>query len=78
MQPGHGKNYFELFELPVQFEIDVADLNARYRKLQQQFHPDRYASGSDQEQRMAMELLMDPEVDLVVASRYCQNGGYVY
>jgi molecular chaperone HscB len=77
MQPGHGKNYFELFELPVQFDIDVADLNARYRKLQQQFHPDRYASGSDQEQRMAMELTASINEGLRILKDPVNRGRYM-
>jgi len=77
MQPGHGKNYFELFELPVQFEVNVADLNARYRKLQQQFHPDRYASGSDQEQRMAMELTASINEGLRILKDPVNRGRYL-
>ena len=77
MQPGHGKNYFELFELPVQFDINVADLNARYRKLQQQFHPDRYASGSDQEQRMAMELTASINEGLRILKDPVNRGRYL-
>ena len=77
MQPGHGKNYFELFELPVQFEINVADLNARYRKLQQKFHPDRYASGSDQEQRMAIELTASINEGLRILKDPVNRGRYL-
>jgi molecular chaperone HscB len=51
-----GKNYFELFGLPVTFEIDTADLAARYRDLQRRFHPDRYASAPDQERRLSMQM----------------------
>lgn len=34
-------NYYELFHLPVQLDIDQADLKAQFLKLQQQYHPDR-------------------------------------
>ena len=51
-----GKNYFELFGLPVVFDIDGADLAARYHDLQRRFHPDRYASAPDQERRLSLQM----------------------
>ncbi len=56
MQADLGKNYFELFGLPVSFEVDVADLATRYRELQRRFHPDRYASASEPERRLSLQL----------------------
>ena len=56
MQVGLEKNYFELFGLPLRFDIDSADLSARYRDLQRHVHPDRYASGSDQQRRLALQM----------------------
>lgn len=50
------KNYFELFDLPMQFDIDLADLANRYRALQRQFHPDRYANHSETEKRFASQM----------------------
>jgi len=49
------QNYFELFQLPIQFEIDAADLGSRFRQLQRQLHPDRFMSKSQHEQRMAIQ-----------------------
>jgi molecular chaperone HscB len=51
-----GKNYFELFDLPISFDIDNRDLAARYRQLQRRVHPDRFADGSDQERRLSMQM----------------------
>jgi molecular chaperone HscB len=51
-----GKNYFELFDLPVTFDIDTDDLSVRYRELQRRVHPDKFASGSDQERRVSMQM----------------------
>lgn len=56
MPPAADKNYFDLFGLPVGFDIDVADLAARYRKLAREAHPDRFVSGSDAERRLAMQV----------------------
>lgn len=51
-----GKNHFELFGLPVTFDIDTDDLSVRYRELQRRVHPDKFASGSDQERRVSMQM----------------------
>ncbi len=50
------KTHFELFELPAAFDLDQAQLAARYRELQRAVHPDRYASASDQERRLSVQL----------------------
>lgn len=48
-------NHFELFDLPAAFDIDAADLQQRYRKLQQQLHPDRFARGSERDKLLAVQ-----------------------
>lgn len=49
------QNYFQLFDLSESFDIDLGVLAERYRQLQRALHPDRFASGSDQEQRLSMQ-----------------------
>jgi molecular chaperone HscB len=56
MQADLGKNYFELFDLPTAFDLDPVDLAARYRELQRRFHPDRFASASEPERRLSLQL----------------------
>lgn len=34
-------NHFELFNLPVALDIDLATLKSEFLKLQQQYHPDK-------------------------------------
>ena len=48
-------NPFEIFDLPVDFQLDLQALNARYLELQKTLHPDNFASNSAAEQRIAMQ-----------------------
>jgi molecular chaperone HscB len=49
------RNHFELFGLPVSFDVDGETLALRYRDLQRALHPDRFASASDQERRLSVQ-----------------------
>ena len=46
---------FELFGLPEQFEQDLALVDARWKDLQREAHPDRYAAQGAAAQRVAMQ-----------------------
>ena len=50
-----GPDYFRLFNLPQSYCLDTVELQARYRSLQQQLHPDRFVSGTPREQRLALQ-----------------------
>lgn len=50
-----ARNHFELLGLPAQYAVDPAQLEQRYRELQSQVHPDRFASGTEAERRVAMQ-----------------------
>ncbi len=48
-------NFFELFDLPVSYDVDLTQLQQHYMKLQKQLHPDRFVNGSDLEKRLSMQ-----------------------
>ncbi|MCL2916801.1 co-chaperone HscB [Shewanella litorisediminis] len=47
-------NYFELFNLPVAFDINASELADTYRELQRTVHPDKFAAASEQEKLLAV------------------------
>ena len=49
------KNHFELFQMPVMFEIDTQQLDAAYREVQGRVHPDKFVTATDAEKRVAMQ-----------------------
>ncbi|WP_137939040.1 Fe-S protein assembly co-chaperone HscB [Chitinivorax sp. B] len=49
------QNHFELFGLPVRFELDLSALEQAYRRVQSEVHPDRYAHLSDAEKRRSLQ-----------------------
>lgn len=55
MEFNFSQNYFELFGLEVSFLLDENNLNTQYQQLQSRLHPDRFASSTDQDKRMAMQ-----------------------
>lgn len=49
------QNHFELFQLPEEFAIDMSTLNLAYHEMQGRVHPDKFATASDAEKRVAMQ-----------------------
>jgi molecular chaperone HscB len=50
-----SQDYFALFGLPASYSFDPAELDAAYRRLQTEVHPDRFASAGDDERRLALQ-----------------------
>ncbi|MEO8013763.1 MAG: Fe-S protein assembly co-chaperone HscB [Polaromonas sp.] len=48
-------NDFELFSVPMQFAQDRAQLDARWKELQREAHPDKFAAQGAAAQRLAMQ-----------------------
>jgi len=51
-----NQNYFELFAIPESFEVSLDLLTDRYRSLQSQWHPDRFASFDEQKKLQAVQM----------------------
>lgn len=49
------QNYYSLFDLPQQFDIDVKALESNYRKIQSASHPDRFVNASAAEKLASMQ-----------------------
>ncbi len=49
------QNYFELFSLKLNFNIDLSELELAYRQKVAEFHPDKFASGTDKEKSLALQ-----------------------
>ena len=48
-------DYFTLFGLPARYQLDTQALSLRFQDLQRQYHPDKFASGSQAEQHAAVQ-----------------------
>ena len=48
-------DHFDLFGMNRGFRLDLSELDSRYRDIQAQVHPDRFANAGDAERRMSMQ-----------------------
>lgn len=55
MSPDFSVDHFALFGLPPVFGLEVTQLDAAYRDIQREVHPDRFANASDAEKRLAAQ-----------------------
>jgi len=77
-----GDDHFSLFGLPARFDLDAQALEPAWRAVAAQVHPDRYATASPAERRVAMQwaaraneayrVLRDP---LLRARYLCEQAG---
>lgn len=48
-------DHFTLFDLPIAFRLDAAELDRRYLEMQSRVHPDRFASAGEAERRLSLQ-----------------------
>lgn len=51
-----NKNYFQLFNLSESFDLELDSLAEKYRQLQAESHPDRFANADEQDKLRAVQL----------------------
>lgn len=74
--PDPGQNYFELFGLNPDFDIDSAELQAAQQRLQAIYHPDRHVGADAAGRRVSVQMAsfvnqaFDTLRDPVKRSRY--------
>ena len=47
------KNFFELFGIDIAIDINISELDEKVKIFKNNFHPDKYAGGSDFEKRLS-------------------------
>ncbi len=50
-----SKNFFEIFDIAVTADIDLAKISDANRELQKSVHPDRFSQASEHDRRIAMQ-----------------------
>ena len=50
-----AQSFFDLFSVPVSWHIDQELIEDRYKRLQKQFHPDRFVTKAEVERRLAAQ-----------------------
>lgn len=55
MTPATTSNFFELFQMPPMFRLDLEQLDRNYLQLQTRVHPDKAAHLSDAERRVSLQ-----------------------
>lgn len=48
-------NYFQLFQLPEQYQVDLAAVSKAYQALSQTTHPDKFATAGEREKLLAVQ-----------------------
>ena len=51
-----NQNYFQLFEIKKNFNVDTNILEKNYFELQKKFHPDKYVNATDHEKRLSLQI----------------------
>lgn len=56
---GSRENYFNIFNIPESFAINLALLESKYQELLQKYHPDKFSSADEKLQRQSLIISAD-------------------
>ena len=71
------QNYFSLFDVAVDFEVPLQQISEKHLKLQSLLHPDRYATASATEKRVAAQKAAFVNEAFRVLSNPCARANYL-
>ncbi len=77
LSPATEKNYFTLFQIKSEFNIDLDQLGVRFRALQLEFHPDRFTDRPANERKLAASLSADINAAFSILSDPVTRAGYL-
>lgn len=72
-----SQNYFQLFDIPESFSVDVEGLAEKYRQLQREAHPDRFAGDGEQARMRAVQLTSLVNEGYATLKSPLQRAGYL-
>lgn len=77
MQATFENNFFDLFGIDRSYSLDRLLLRDRFRELQKKFHPDNFASASEQERRLSAQYAALINEAYTTLSDPMQRGRYM-
>ena len=77
MQTPFENNFFDLFGIEKTYSIDRQQLRDRFLALQKKFHPDNYASASEQDRRISAQYAAQINEAFTTLKDPVQRGRYM-
>ncbi|CAH9051215.1 Co-chaperone protein HscB [Pseudoalteromonas holothuriae] len=69
--------YFELFDVPVDYNVDLIKVNQQYLELQRVVHPDRFAGKGEREKLLAVQKTAEINDALAVLKHPVKRAEYM-
>ncbi|MBQ4848558.1 co-chaperone HscB [Pseudoalteromonas sp. MMG012] len=69
--------YFELFGIPVAYDVDLVKINKQYLDLQRVIHPDKFAGKSEREKLLAVQKTAEINDALAVLKHPLKRAEYM-
>ncbi|WP_105167482.1 co-chaperone HscB [Pseudoalteromonas sp. T1lg23B] len=69
--------YFELFDIPVDYNVDLKKINQHYLELQRVVHPDRFAGKGEREKLLAVQKTAEINDALAVLKHPVKRAEYM-